>query len=292
MTSHGPQIKRILLTVFFCNLTTASLKTIGGGMAQSISMQADGMHDFLDAASSLVAFIALFLATRPPDDSHPYGRGKYETFASFCISVFLFLGGFHILKESFIRFQSGVTPHVTPMSFIIMLVGMVVNFAVSRWEIDTGRRYRSEVLVADGRHTQSDLWSAMSVIVSLAAGKAGYPVIDPIVGLVIAVIIGRAGASILMESSRVLTDASRIPPREIESVVMAVDGVRACHKVRTRGNFGQVYVDLHIHVPPEMTMEAAHLLVHRIEATLIQTFPEITEVVVHTEPDLPNLEND
>ena len=292
MASNFAAARKILLVVLFANLAVAAAKIFWGAAARSLSMQADGVHSLLDAAASAVAWIGLFLAARPPDDGYPYGRGKYETFASFCISVFLFFSCFEIVKHAAARFQSGVTPEITAASFVVMFLTMAVNGAVSRWEKVQGQRFKSEVLINDGLHTQSDLLASFSVMVGLVASRAGYPMVDLVVGLVIAAIIGKVGWRILSESSRVLADSSRIDPALIKSVVMQIDGVLACHKVRTRGNMGQVYVDLHIHVPPEMSIAAAHIIAHQAEAAVMQAFSEVTEVIVHLEPHLPELEND
>ena len=292
MAPNFASARKILLVVLFANLAVAAAKIFWGNAAHSLSMQADGVHSLLDAAASAVAWIGLFLAARPPDDAYPYGRWKYETFASFCISVFLFLSCFEIVKHAFVRFQTGATPDITHASFIVMLLTMAVNGVVSRWERVEGQRYKSEVLVNDGLHTQSDLLASFSVIVGLGAGWAGYPMVDPVVALVIAAIIGKVGWQILAESSRVLADSSRIDPARIKPIVLQIDGVLACHNVRTRGNIGQVYVDLHIHVPPEMSIAAAHIVAHQAEAAVMQSFSEVAEVVVHLEPHLPELEND
>ena len=291
MAPNFAAARKILLVVLFANLAVAAAKIFWGRAAQSLSMQADGVHSLLDAAASAVAWIGLFLAARPADDGYPYGRGKYETFASFCISVFLFFSCFEIVKHAVVRFQNGVTPEITAASFAVMFMTMAVNGAVSRWEKAKGERYKSEVLINDGLHTQSDLLASFSVMVSLVAGWAGYPV-DMVVGLVIAAIIGRVGWRILSESSRVLADSARIDAARIKPIVMQIDGVLACHKIRTRGNMGQVYVDLHLHVPPEMSIAAAHVIAHRAEAAVMQSFSEVSEVVVHLEPHLPELEND
>lgn len=210
------QVRWVLSVVLVLNLVTAVSKTVWGYWTHSISMQADGFHSFLDAASNVVGLIGVWVASRPPDETHPYGHRKFETFASFCISVFLFLGCFEILKSSYGRFQDAVTPEVTPTSFAIMAATIVINLAISRWEKKKGVLLKSEVLIADSFHTKSDVFASLSVIVSLFAGWAGYPIIDPVVGLIIAAVIGKVGGQILMESSKVLTDYSRIGPQAIQ----------------------------------------------------------------------------
>lgn len=290
--SNLTKVKKILLIVLIFNLLTATLKTLWGYWTHSISMQADGFHSFLDAASNVVGLIGVWVASHPPDETHPYGHRKFETFGSFCISVFLFFGCFEILKNSYDRFQNTVVPEITSASFVIMLSTVIVNLVLSRWENQKGTLLKSEVLIADSLHTKSDVFASLSVIASLAGSWAGYSFIDPLVGVIIAAIIGKVGGQILMESSKVLTDYSRIHPNEIHDLVMRIDGVEECHAVRTRGSMSHIYVDLHIHVAPQMPMEKAHILAHQVEAEIMKKFSDVLEVVVHLEPHIPQLEND
>jgi cation diffusion facilitator family transporter len=286
------EVKKILFIVLVINILTAVLKTLWGYWTHSISMQADGFHSFLDAASNVAGLIGVWVASHPPDDTHPYGHRKFETFASFCISVFLFFGCFEILKNSYDRFQNSVVPEITAASFIIMLGTVGVNLALSRWENQKGKVLKSEVLIADSFHTKSDVFASLSVIASMIGSWAGYPMIDPLVGLIIAAIIGKVGGQILMESSKVLTDYSRIHPKEIHDLVMKIHGIEECHAVRTRGSMSHIYVDLHIHVEPQMPMVKAHILAHQVEAEIMKKFSDVLEVVVHLEPHIPQLEND
>src|SRR3569832_2047067 len=290
--SNLSQVNKILLIVLVFNLLAATVKAWWGYWTHSISMQADGFHSFLDAASNVVGLIGVWVASHPPDDTHPYGHRKFETFGSFCISVFLFFGCFEILKTSYDRFQSAAVPEITAASFIIMLGTVIVNLVLSRWEKQQGTQLKSEVLIADSFHTRSDVFASISVIASLAGSWAGYSFIDPLVGVIIAVIIGKVGGQILMESSKVLTDYSRIHPGEIHELVMKIHGIEECHAVRTRGSMSHIYVDLHIHVAPQMPLDKAHILAHKVEAEIMNKFSDVLEVVVHLEPHIPQLEND
>lgn len=255
-------------------------------------MQADGIHSFLDATSNITGLIGLWFAAHPPDEEHPYGHQKFETFAAFCISVFLFLGCYSVLKSSYGRLQDGVAVDVTNTSFVIMLVTLVMNLFITAWEKRAGERLRSEILLADSAHTKSDIYVSLSVIGSLIAGKIGYPALDPLIAVVIAGIIGKVGWEILLESSKVLTDVSRIDAKEIIDLVVQMPEVEACHAVRTRGSMNHVHVDLHIHVVPEMSVEAAHEVGHLVEEKIMDTFSEVAEVIVHLEPHIPGLKND
>ncbi|MFQ5588870.1 MAG: cation diffusion facilitator family transporter [Nitrospiria bacterium] len=290
--SNLSQVKKILLIILFLNVATALAKSVWGAFSHSISMQADGVHSFLDATSNVTGLIGVWLASHPPDKEHPYGHQKFETFAAFCISVFIFVGCYKVLESSYTRFQDSGAVEVTTTSFVIMFVTLAVNLFITRWERREGKRLRSEVLIADAAHTQSDIYVSLSVIGSLVAGKMGYAVLDPLIAVVIAGIIGKVGWEILLESSKALTDVSRIDAKAIVEIVMKLPQVEACHAVRTRGSMNHVHVDLHIHVVPEMSIERGHEVTHLVECQIMETFPQVAEVIVHLEPHIPGLKND
>ncbi|NOY84126.1 MAG: cation transporter [Nitrospirae bacterium] len=290
--SNLAQIKKMLCVILFLNFAMALAKSLWGYYSHSISMQADGIHSFLDGASNITGLIGLWFAADPPDEEHPYGHQKFETFAAFCISVFLFFGCYSVLKSSYGRLQDSVIAEVSWASFAIMIVTLAMNFFITRWEGREGRRLRSEILIADAAHTKSDIYVSLSVIGSLIAGKIGYPLLDPLIAVLIAGIIGKVGWGILLESSKVLTDVSRIDAKKIIALVINIPKVETCHAVRTRGSMNHVHVDLHIHVHPQMSIEAAHELAHEVEEKIMEIFSEVAEVIVHLEPHIPGLKND
>lgn len=283
--NRDQEIRRVLWIVLFLNLGVAGAKLLYGYTTHSLSMSADGFHSLFDGTSNIIALVGSWFASRPPDESHPYGHRKFETFASFGISVLLFLTCFNVLKDSFHRFSISEAPEVTPVSFAVMLVTMAVNFGVMRWEERSGRTLKSEVLVADSRHTRSDIYISASVIASLIAVAAGFPMLDAAAAMIIAVFIGRTGMEILREVSSVLSDSSRIDPRLIREIAMRIPGVMDCHGIRTRGSMSHVYVDFHIHVDAGLSAEQAHDLVHRVEDLIKKEVGEVVDVVIHVEPE-------
>jgi cation diffusion facilitator family transporter len=279
------EIRRVLWLVLVLNLLVAGAKLLYGHLTNSLSMSADGFHSLFDGTSNIIALVGSWFASRPPDESHPYGHRKYETFASFGISVLLFFTCYHVLKDSFHRLALQDAPEVTLLSFGIMLITMGVNFGVMRWERKRGSALKSEVLISDSLHTKSDLYTSASVVISLLAVLLGFPVLDAVSAVFIAGFIGKTGMEILREVSSVLSDSSRIDPRLIREIAMRIPGVRDCHEIRTRGSMNHVYVDFHISVEPGMTTDAAHDLVHHVEDLIKKEAAEVVEVVIHVEPD-------
>ena len=287
MTTTYKQVKHILSLTLFLNLLVAVAKLLWGRWTNSLSMQADGFHSLFDGASNIIGLVGIWAARHPPDDCHPYGHKKFETFAAFGISVLLFLTCFRILESSYSRLQTGLAPQATFLSFLIMLVAMGVNFFVAWWETKKGREFKSDVLIADAMHTKSDFFTSLSVFISLIATRLGYAILDPVAAVLIAVLIGKIGFSILAETSRVLSDASRLDADLVKEIVMQMNAVEECHSIRTRGSQSHVYLDFHIRVPPDMTAEKSHILVHRIEERIKQALPIVADVVIHVEPHLP-----
>lgn len=278
------KIRRVLLYVLVLNWGVAATKLFYGWMIRSASMKADGFHSFSDGASNLLGLVGIWIASRPIDQSHPYGHKKFETLTSAIISGLLFLVCFNVVREGVLRFLHPVVPEVNIKSFLVMGVTLAINAGVMIYENRRGRALGSDILISDALHTRSDILTSSSVIITLIGIKLGYPVLDPIASLIIAFFIGYAAVDILRESSRVLSDGVAIQTEEIEKVVLAIRGVKECHKVRSRGRPDDIHIDLHVLVDPEMHIHRAHHLSYAIENRIKRNFRGVTDVVVHMEP--------
>lgn len=282
---HYRRIRLILLAVLLLNWAVAAAKIIYGMLSRTTSITADGFHSLADGASNLICLLGIHFACQPKDRDHPYGHKKYETFFSLAIAGLLFLVAFNIAQEAIKRLWTPVIPEVTLKSFLVMLVTMGTNLWVMRYELTRGRQLKSDILVADALHTKADIFTSLSVIIALVMVKLGYPLLDPIATLVISCFIGYAGYTITRTSSTVLCDtAVLMDEKKIVDIVLGIKGVRACHKIRSRGRPDDIYLDLHVQVNPAMPISQAHAISYAIEDALIQAVPQITDVVVHMEP--------
>lgn len=279
-------IRRILWIVLFLNLAVAAAKYIYGTISGSASMQADGIHSVFDSAGNVVGLVGIAIASRPADEGHPYGHAKFETYASLIIGVLLLFAAFEVGSSAVEKLTSGVyTAEVTPFSFIVMIGTLAINLGVTTYERRCAKRLKSEVLAADANHTLSDALVSVGVIVGLIFVALGFPVADPIMALVVTVAILFTAYDVFKHALATLSDKARIPEEAIHAAVVEIDGVRDAHHIRTRGTEGEVYVDLHVLVAPEMSVGAAHELSERVERTLQTSFPHVHEVLVHIEPN-------
>ncbi len=280
------EIRNVLIIILALNWLVAVAKIVYGMLTRCVSMSADGFHSLSDGTSNIIGLVGIFLASRPRDLDHPYGHKKYETFFSLAIAALLFLLGFNLLKESITHI---IAPHKAPEanleSFAVMLATMAINFWVIKYESRKGKELSSDLLISDSMHTQADFMTSLSVIIALVAIKLGFPIVDPIATGVISFFILHMGFEIAKQCSNVLCDtAVFLDVKKISDIVLGIKGVKACHKIRTRGRQDDVYVDLHVQVDPNMHINQAHRISYEIEEKISKELPQVSDVVVHLEP--------
>lgn len=286
--ARGAEVRRVLWVVMLLNITVSLVKIIVGQLTGTASVEADGIHSIFDGASNAVGLVGLFIAARPADESHPYGHGKYEAFASAGIGVLLLLAAYEVGRPAVEALLSGTHDTVfSPVALGVMVATIIINICATTYERTMGKKYNSTLLGADAKHTLSDALVSGSVIVGLLFVAAGFPVADSIAALVVTVAIFAAALSVFKEVHDAFSDEARIEPAQVAEAAMRVSQVRACHKVRTRGMEGEVYADLHVLVDPQLSVVDAHAAASAVEAAIKGDFPQVAEVLVHVEPDVP-----
>lgn len=278
------EVRKILLIVLVLNLAVAGAKIVLGLTIGSLAMSADGFHSLLDGLSNVVALIGLAFASRPPDSDHPYGHHRFETLTSLAIASFMLLALFGILQGAWTRLQTGGIPEITGLAFAVMGVTICINLFVTTWERRAGNRLNSTLLIADSRHTLTDVFVSLSVIGSLVAVWLGLIWADLVVSIGIAAAIGWGAWSIVRDAGLALSDVAVRDADEIERIVLSVAGVRGTHNIRSRGAEGRVWIDLHIQVDPDLNVEEAHDISSEVARTIETEFNRPSDVTVHIEP--------
>ena len=284
---YSSRVRKVLVYTLILNSLVAFAKVFYGYITNSIAMTSDGFHSLFDGVSNVIGLIGIWIAANPPDRDHPYGHRKYETLFTIIIAAMLFMTCFQILKKVYASLFENNMSVVTETSFAIMIFTMAVNIFVMAYESKKGKQLGSDFLVSDAKHTRSDIFVSLSVIGSLIFTKLGYYFVDTITGIIIVVLIGRIGYQIVKRASDVLVDTMCLDAAAIENIVNHIAGVKGCHHIRTRGAEHSVYVDLHVLVDRDMSIEKAHGVADRIEEEIKKEFPSVVDVVVHIEPDIP-----
>ncbi len=268
------------------NLIISVSKLTFGILSGFISVIADGYHSLLDASSNLVGLIGIKVSSAPPDEDHPYGHQKFEIFSAMGISLLLFIAAFNILGVAIERWSSPESPEPMPMGYLVLGVTLVITFFLQRWQRIKATELSSVILHADSEHTRSDLLGTVGALAALISVDLGYPEVDTVVALLIGLAIARSGILIAFQSAGVLADKAPLPAEEISRRALEFSEVKLVHDVRSRGFGTGIFVDLSIQLDPELSLDDAHELAHRVEDRICSEIPEVHDVVIHVEPFL------
>ena len=286
MHARAAQVRRTLWIILGLNLLVAAVKAVYGAWSGSVAVSSDAIHSLVDGTSNVVALVAIAIASRPPDENHPYGYRKIESVATALIGMSILLGAGRFAWVAVQRLLApGEPPVVTTEGLIALIATLAVNVFVVSYETARGRALASALLVADARHTASDVVVTVAVIASQFAVKAGVEWADPVAAIVVVVLIIKVAWSIFATSFGALMDRSKLDAAAVTDVVSRVRGVIACHRVRSAGVGDAIRLDLHMTVDGALTLAAAHRISHEVEDALRDQFPSVIDVTIHVEPD-------
>jgi cation diffusion facilitator family transporter len=289
-TGRAAAVRRVLWVTLGLNLSVAVAKIAYGYAANALSIRADGFHSLTDSSNNLVGLVGVAIASRPADESHPYGHQKFEVIAAGLVGLSLLGMAYDVARGAIARLTgpSAPPPDLDAVAFVVLLATLCVNVGVSLWEHRRGVALKSPMLVSDALHTRSDVLVTLGVIATVVFVRAGVVVADVVAALLVACFIAWAGLGVLRMNLNYLADSAVLDPSEIVDAACEVPGVAGAHKVRTRGMPGRIYVDLHIQVAPHLTVGEAHRVTHWVIDRLKDRFDGVRDVLVHTEPARPD----
>lgn len=284
------------LTSVIAAVGLTTFKLIVGILTRSLGILAEAAHSALDLVAALMTFFAVRVADKPADPGHPYGHGKIENLSALFETVLLLVTSGWIIYEAIQRlFFEHVEVDASIWAFLVMGISIVIDYNRSRILYRAAKKHNSQALEADALHFRTDIWSSAVVLlglggVRLAAHVPGLEWLaraDAIAAMIVALIVVYVSFELGNRTIQALLDAA--PAGQQESIVRAVEaleGVQDCHAVRIRPSGAAWFVDLHINVDGEMTLNKAHALSEQVEQAVIAILPR-ADVTVHVEPHAP-----
>ncbi|HAN76033.1 MAG TPA: cation-efflux pump [Planktothrix sp. UBA8407] len=285
------KIQFVLLLTLGLNLLVMTIKVIVGNMTGSLSLLADALHSVTDSANNVLGLVTNHFASPQPDREHPYGHQKFDALGALGIGVFLGIACFEILSGAIKRvFKGGEPVTISPNELWILLIVLGINIFVAYYERAAGKRLGSAILIADAKHTMSDVWVTIMVIAGLIGIWQGtvwnlpkLQYLDVILAFPVALLVFKSGWSVLKENLPWLVDQMVIAPETIKEIVMSVPGVVNCHYIASRGMIGrQVFIEMHL-IVEAADVETAHIITEAVEAALEQEFSPV-RILIHVEP--------
>lgn len=282
----GPRKLRAAILSIGVNLFLIAVKSAVGITSGSVAVLAEVGHSISDLTASLFAYWGIKSSLEPPDAEHHYGHEKFENLSSLIQTIILVGICLYIFYEVGRRLLFGFSLQVTNASLAVMAGAIVIDFFTARYLTGVASIYGSSALQADAYHFLTDMWSAVAVLVGLAAARFGYAAMDPIAAAAVAVAMLYAAVRLAQKTAAVLVDAS--PGPEIESQVRAVvestPGVEGFHSLRMRQAGNKIWLDVSIHLDPGMSLKRAHEIADTLAERVRQAVPSVREAVIHTEP--------
>ncbi|HMA36570.1 MAG TPA: cation diffusion facilitator family transporter [Chloroflexia bacterium] len=284
LESSTEGIRAIRTSLLLLGLTAAfqlGIAIISG----SAGLLADTIHNAADALTALPLWIAFTLTRRPPNRRFTYGYDRAEDVAGVVIVAIIFISALVAVWESLDKL---LHPQVLANIWWVVLaalVGFAGNEAVALIRIRTGTRIGSAALVADGQHARADGLTSLAVLIGAFGALFGFPILDPLVGLLITaaiLVIGKdAGQAILY---RLMDAVDPAVVDKVEGLARRTPGVQAVHDVRVRWHGHRLIAELHADVPPALSTVDSHEIGEQVRHALLHAVPALSEVLVHIDP--------
>ena len=280
--------EKIAIGSILVGLVVLALKSFAWWLTGSVALMSDAMESIVNVATAVAALIAIRIAARPADRDHPYGHHKAEFFSAVLEGVMIIVAALLILREAWHGF-------LAPRMLEAPLEGLLVNGSASVlnalwcWVlISRGRRLRSPALVADGHHLLSDVISSGGVVLGVAlAVVTGWAVLDPALAALVAVNILWSGWKVMTSSLSGLMDEA-VADDTLEGIRATISdnatGAIEAHDLRTRHAGPRIFIDFHLVVDGQTTVETAHDICDRIEQALKTRVPGAM-ITIHVEPE-------
>jgi len=281
------RIRGITVVGAVVNTILALVKTAGGMLVGSMALVADGIHSFSDLLSDAVVLLAATLSARPPDEGHPYGHGKYETFAAVIVALVVTAAGARIVYEAGAAFYHHEVFVAGPAVLLLAALSIAAKEVLFRVTLMVARHTGSPSLRANAWHHRTDALSSFAVLVGALASVAGWPHGDQAAGVVVGLMVLTAGASMGISGLRDLSEHSIEEGAlgEIRTCLDCAPGIRGWHRLRTRKVGREVFADVHVLLDPEISVARGHSVVSGLEEAIRHRLRHPVHFTIHMEPD-------
>ena len=282
--SQGKKISYITISG---NIFLALLKIIVGTLVSSSALIADGFHSVSDIISTLIILMGIKISKNPPDQDHPYGHGKAESIAAIILGLILILTGIFLIKDAMFSIINHKVSRPGTLVLWVASFSILVKELLYRYTIEVGNKINSKGLIADAHHHRSDALSSIAALIGAAGAKLGYPILDPVAGLVVSALIIKAGSEVLLDAMDDLMDA--VPNTDklnkIMSEVEEMGEINTVGDIKLRSYGPYLYVDINIVVDDELTVKEGHQIAVKVKKKLTNNYERVRDVMVHVDPE-------
>ena len=280
--------KKAAIVAIVANTVLTILNVAVGLMCGSYALISEGGHTLSDITTSVIAYTGFKIGQKPADEEHPLGHGRAEAISGLVIVLFLTMVAYEIMSgavEKILNPSLITTPDI--YAALMAFFGIFINFSVSEYIINLGKKINSPAIVADGKHQKTDIFSSIAVLVGVIASNMGFPILDPIVGLVIGFLILKTAYEIGKEN--IDNIMGKVPSETFVNKIIRIANkssphVQNAHDVKVDHLGSYAAVTLHIEMDGNMTLDESHKIVHLVQNNILKKMPEVKYVNVHACP--------
>ena len=287
------EIYKVTIIGSVVNFVLLLFKFFAGIVGHSAAMLADAVHSLSDFVTDIIVLVFVRLSSKPEDEDHDYGHGKYETLATAIIGLCLLVVGLGILwngaQSIWHVIRGGVLPRPGMLALVAAALSIVSKELLYQYTVFKGRKFDSQAVVANAWHHRSDAFSSIGTLIGIGGAILlgdTWCVLDPIAAVVVSFFIIKVSVKLLIPSMNELLEKSL--PAEVENkiyeIVLSYPGVTSPHHLRTRRIGTRYSIDLHVRMDGNLPLEEAHRRATVIEQRLRQEFGQGTYISIHVEP--------
>ncbi len=278
--------EKVILLSVFSNASLVILKLITGIISGLVSIVAEALHSANDLIASLVAYIGVKKALNPPDKDHQYGHGKIEILTGTIENVLILLISIYIIYEGINKFIHKTKSEFIELGILVMVISGLVNLFLSRFLIKKGRELRSIGIEVDGEHLRADVITSFGVVFALILLKiTNIWWIDPLAAIMVGIWVFFIFLGLLKKlvEQTIDTGISKEQIKRIKKILKEQKEIKFYHKIRTRQSGSTIFIDMHIKVDKNLSVEKSHDITKLIEQRIKDELGE-TNVLIHVEP--------
>jgi cation diffusion facilitator family transporter len=269
------------------NTTLIILKVFAGVLSGSVSIISEAIHSGMDLLASIIAFFAVRMSSQPADKMHPYGHGKIENISGVIEGLLIFAAAILIIKEAIYKIQNPTEIGQLGIAIVVMIISALANVFVSRQLYKVAKEEDSVALEADALHLKTDVYTSLGVGFGLLLLKlTGITILDPLVAICVAFLVIKEALSLCIRAFSPLLDI-KLPDEDESKIIDVMSHYKSeiidYHMLRTRKSGNMKYIDFHMTVRGDLTVNESHDLCERIE-TDIEIQLKNTMVTIHIEP--------
>ena len=270
------------------NIILILLKFFAGIFGSSQALIADAVHSVSDLFTDIVVLLGVGIGRKPPDEEHPFGHARIETLASAIVGIALITTAFYLGIKASLNIYHHTVYHPTILALVVAGVSVALKEVLFHFTVHTGRRIKSQLIVANAWHHRSDALSSMAVLIGIAGTqiKPSWYILDSLAALLVSFFIVKVGLDILRNALREFTDTA--PQLEVISKIrqcaLAVDGVIDIHDLRVRTSGGFYQMEIHIVVDGQLTVAEGHRIAKAVESCLVEDIESLDRAIVHVDP--------